>query len=123
MMSLENNVSVRQVLLQAADLIETGWHQGSMAVDATGKPVFAVNPQACRFCMLGAMTRAAYELCNEQNGFAQANLVSDAMETVRPLLPGFSLSMFNDRQDQTAENVARVLRQAAEVSDGNPASA
>lgn len=53
-----------QVIARALELItdETNWSQGAWARTASGKPCPWIHPAARRFCALGALNRAAFEL-------------------------------------------------------------
>jgi hypothetical protein len=52
----------QKLLLRAAELIALGWTRGTAARDADGQKVRSTAPQATRWCVVGAVDRALYEL-------------------------------------------------------------
>jgi hypothetical protein len=49
----------RRLIRKAANILEqNGWIRGELARNKTGKIVDPLNPEACSFCMLGAMNKA-----------------------------------------------------------------
>ena len=50
------------ILGRASDLIKRGWTQGKMARDAHGNVTTSVSPNAARFCLVGAVRRAAFDV-------------------------------------------------------------
>ena len=53
-----------KILLRAAELVAMGWTRGTAARDATAQKVRSTAPQATRWCLVGAVDRALYELLN-----------------------------------------------------------
>jgi hypothetical protein len=51
-----------KLLLRAAEVIAQGWTRGTAARDADGQKVRSTAPQATRWCVVGAVDRALYEL-------------------------------------------------------------
>ena len=51
-----------KILLRAAELVAMGWTRGTAARDATGQKVPSTAPQATRWCVVGAVDRALYEM-------------------------------------------------------------
>ncbi len=111
-----------EVFAEAAALIDAGWCKGVSAMTADGKPVAFDKPEAVRFCLGGAVTRAAYK-CNPSTsrglnmaaqdaykaalGIAQARLYKLGVKT--------SVTNWNDAQADGAP-VAGVLRECAAVT-------
>ena len=54
--------ATRKVLQRAREIVGTGWTQGYLAETANGAVCKPQNEAACRFCALGAVHRAAFEL-------------------------------------------------------------
>lgn len=57
-MRSEQEAQVRKLFRDAADLVEQGWCQNRLAEDADGGSVFPEDPQAAKFCLVGALVRA-----------------------------------------------------------------
>lgn len=56
--------SYAQVLTDVRNLLadQDKWNQGTFAVDVEGAPVGPTNPNACRWCLLGALARCSSDL-------------------------------------------------------------
>src|SRR5258708_19101012 len=54
----------QKIFLRAAELVAMGWTRGTAARDATAQKVRSTAPQATRWCLVGAVDRALYELLN-----------------------------------------------------------
>jgi len=104
-----SELSVAEVLNRAADLIEPegAWCQGHYARDAGGWSVDIGDPDACRFCIVGAVARVvgsleeAEVILYEQGA---AKLISPSSRT---------MSGFNDAANRTQAEVVSALRLAA----------
>jgi hypothetical protein len=57
-----NAVRVVEVLALARAFVAAGWTKNCYAEDAAGQPQFVWADEACRFCAIGAVTRAVFEL-------------------------------------------------------------
>lgn len=55
-------VTVAETLELAQKLVKNGWTRGAPARTYKGKPVDVDDPKACRFCMIGAISRSAHDL-------------------------------------------------------------
>jgi hypothetical protein len=69
-----------KILLRAAELLAMGWTRGTAARDATAQKVRSTAPQATRWCLVGAVDRALYELLN-LDVYALLGLEVDAYDT------------------------------------------
>src|SRR5690348_13340791 len=69
-----------KLLLRAAELVAMGWTRGTAARDATGQKVRSTAPQATRWCVVGAVDRALYEVLNV-DVYALLGLEVDAYDT------------------------------------------
>jgi hypothetical protein len=96
-----------KVLRRAAELVEQGWTSGHSARDEQGQPCFYYDPRAVRWCMDGAVRLAAKTL--------GANAYSSLRALWRTL--GGLHAPWNDTPGRTADEVADVLRQAAEHAE------
>src|SRR5260370_694318 len=70
----------QKLLLRAAELVAMGWTRGTAARGATGQKVRSTAPQATRWCLVGAVDRALYELLN-LDVYALLGLEVDAYDT------------------------------------------
>lgn len=93
------------VLLSAARrYIKRGWCRTAPALDAAGQMVSARSPEACAWCLLGALGRAKHDA--ERSGVqlpldtyrVAAGLLRDAIEARFPRQGGapMAISWFND---------------------------
>jgi hypothetical protein len=115
-----------KILLRAAELVAMGWTRGTAARDATAQKVRSTAPQATRWCLVGAVDRALYELLN-LDVYALLGLEVDAYDTApcpsellralrRPLqhvLGGLDLAHWNDHVCPGPAAAEQLLREAA----------
>ncbi len=115
-----------KILLRAAELVAMGWTRGTAARDATAQKVRSTAPQATRWCLVGAVDRALYELLN-LDVYALLGLEVDAYDTApcpsellralrRPLqyvLGGPDLAHWNDHVCPGPAAAEQLLREAA----------
>lgn len=101
-------MSPAEILLKAADVIETrGWHQGAL-----------VDPCGTGVCALGAISIAVDEIPDAQDTWA-----SDHPGTVAVALLGewiydrygYGITYWNDRDGQTKDEVVAGMREAAKA--------
>jgi hypothetical protein len=85
----------RQIVARARALIAAPhtWTQGEFAREALGRPVHWRSPEAARFCIWGALNRAACEFTPNER--VRVHLTDGAARALRGTLP--SLSRLNDR--------------------------
>src|SRR5689334_8091017 len=85
----------RLIIERARALIVTPqtWTQEEFARDASGEPVSWRSPAATRFCIWGALNRAAREIASHEH--QRVRLTDCAARALRDTLP--SLSRLNDR--------------------------
>jgi len=97
------------VFERAAQLVETGWCQGTSALDAEGLPARWDSPKAVCFCAMGAIARALQDV----SGWTQLKH-SEAMTMVMGGLKfagaTTGLVKWNDAQERTRHEVATLLR-------------
>ncbi len=84
-----------QIIERARALIATPetWTQGEFARDTYSNRVSWRSPQAVRFCLWGALNRAAYEMTGDR--YRSVSLADHAARALRDM--GTSLSGTNDR--------------------------
>lgn len=61
-MSQNRDLDLR-VARRARGLIAKGWARGCNALDRHGEPASIKAADACKFCSLGALARAEFEIC------------------------------------------------------------
>lgn len=109
-----------QALRAAAVLVERGWTTKTMARDAMDRPTASMSPDAAKWCMAGAISRAATEyLINEWPLVIAVHLGNP--DTLTPNVLGqvdlMQIGDFNDAPGRTAHIVAAALRRAAEYAE------
>jgi hypothetical protein len=89
----------QQIIERAHALIARpeSWTRGAFALDAGGDPVSWRSPNAARFCLWGALNRAAFELTGDKR--QSITLGERAAATLRAGKP--SLSLINDHGTHT----------------------
>ena len=104
---------VREVLLGAALLVERGWCRFYPAKTVFGFKTNPLSPIATRFCVSGAIARAAWTH-SKKNQLCFFRLLSDAREAVAgsSLLNNESIEDWNDYYADAA-TVSAVLREMA----------
>ena len=106
------NIS-EQILTEAYALIERGWVQGWDARNRYGKMVQALTPDACAWCLTGALTKAATHLhLREEDRQRAYELVAAALPTGESRF----VVVFNDSPGRTKEQVLAVLDDAIELA-------
>ncbi len=112
------NKTLDTILDEAAYLVSQGWRQGGYASDALGKAVTPFHPDACNFCMMGAVCLVAGEYVyvesdggkNTTGLTRSAKRVMDRYTSVRALVRSME---YNDAEDRTQDEVVAALRGAA----------
>lgn len=99
--------------MKAYEVIEThGWTRGYAAVDANNKRVDPRDPAACKFCILGALTRAyqtSVEL--EQLKKLGTHLAGKPFEELNWYGVGDVVAQWNDAEGRTKEEVVSLLKE------------
>ena len=88
-----------QIVTRARQLISdpTCWTQGELAKRKNGLPIEPSDPEAYRFCAVGALTRAASELTSDAfTANALADEVHIALLTSAEIPAGLTLECVND---------------------------
>lgn len=101
-------MSTKQLLMQARELIidPSHWTQGAAARDARGRGVFSDAPEACMFCVIGSIWRAAGSRTGKD-----VYLAEHALERV---VPDGYVASFNDSHSH-AEVIAMFDRAIASL--------
>ena len=115
--------STTKILEEARSIIEDkkNWTKGSIALDAKGRDVWASSPQACRWCVSGAIVRAAESLnLDTQKRHDAIKYLTDVTRThiserwerepeYITIFNDASITMFNDAVETTHQDVLDVL--------------
>jgi hypothetical protein len=100
--------TAKDILLKA-EIVEQGWTQGELARDENDGVRSTQSGYACKFCMTGAILRAAGDA---PEAYQVRLAIYAATKTVRGM--GYStIPQFNDAQEATQAEVAEALREAA----------
>ena len=116
----------QKLLLRAAEVIAQGWTRGTAARDADGQKVRSTSPQATRWCVVGAVDRALYELLTldvydllslEVDAYDAASCPLEVLRALRrPLqrvLGRRDLAHWNDHVCPDPATAEQLLREAA----------
>ncbi len=104
---------VLQVLTTAREYLERGWIQGVAARSITGEPCSHSDPNACRWCLTGAVSRAAFT--NKwQDCYpyltAIISLLASSREDAR------WVCVWNDQPGRTQEEVIELVNRCIEAA-------
>jgi hypothetical protein len=107
-----NEEDVKLVRQVAAKYVEKGWCQQVAAMNLRGATVCSTSPEACRWCVIGAISRAAAE-CKRPESFQPVGVLQDM--TVVAVMNQIerewgSLTHWNDDKERTQEEVVALLR-------------
>lgn len=92
-------------------LIEKGWTQGAFARDTYGERVPVRDPNACTFCLLGALNRTAETHGLVEGGAKQQALM--ALWTAKGTATG--IAAYNDQPVRTKEGILALIDRAKEL--------
>lgn len=98
-------VTAADILERAAAMLRRGWCRGVLARDAHGEAVMPEAPEACAWCMAGAVFRARYELGVQH--MDSAPIIRLARSVV-----GHPLPQWNDAKTDAATVIAALERAA-----------
>jgi hypothetical protein len=112
-----------EIYLTAKALLATKeqWTQGNYAVRADQEGVDLDDPEACAFCLHGALLKAANPIPNPVSPYTIYNTIYDVIEkqiyntiydVVGKQFGRCNLATFNDAKETTYEDVIRVLDEA-----------
>ena len=85
----------------AVALLQQGWTQHANARDNEQRPVSALDPNACKWCLYGAIMRA----CDGR--IADVRDIIDYLKTVDPKI--YDIVVWNDASSRTREDVLALL--------------
>lgn len=100
------------ICTRAMELLSGGWCRGSYATDADGNRVFVTDRRAVRFCLLGAIRRAAREHGNAWEPVALCFRIQHEFPVGYRHL---RLDCYNDRIAENVWDVRNVLYRVRET--------
>jgi hypothetical protein len=100
--------TAKEILTEAQALLKRGWCQKAFAENAAGFATDYSSSDAVKFCMAGALFRAAYPETNPN--------MNNAKDCLRKIIdhPSGSLSFPNDASDTTQDMVLAWVEKAIE---------
>lgn len=97
---MELNEIVTTFVPLAMEKIAIGWHQGSLAKDSNGDPATPESPDACSWCLTGAI----WAVCDHKG--AEYKVL---MTHIRKVLGTDAVVFWNDQTGRTKEDVLKLL--------------
>ena len=104
----------RTILESAIERVEQGWVQGTMARDKHDRAVLAESQIACKWCVLGAMSRAAADL-RRADTLCHLDALDLASDTVSEVVTEYGTPFaanWNDTPGRTKEQVIDAIKDA-----------
>lgn len=101
--------TTRQILTEAKGYVEQGWCQGVYAQDENGHSVESQSPQAVRWCLYGAISKASEITVIDPDTF-------NFLRINFPSIQGGYFSIWNDEKERTQEDVVDLLNKAIKVA-------
>ena len=102
--------AVADKLREARALIGRGWTQGVFARDAGGRCVSPMSPDACCFCMMGAVERIA-------SGTYSGDTLISCLEDALGVHDAIGITSFNDDFKRTQPQVLAAFDKAIELAE------
>jgi hypothetical protein len=93
--------------VKPSDYIRKGWTQGALAQDADGVYVYSTDPNACKWCLIGAIDASFGTVDKWQPAMDAAQKA--IAELTGKNIGNISLSRWNDDCDRTQEEVIKLL--------------
>ena len=113
-----------ELLTKAVAFLKSGWVQGHYALDRTGQQCSDESPDACAFCLGGAMHRAVGVMTRERypsnvsthswdfRKRTELRARQAVTEVIREQGEYRTIARFNDHPSTTLEQIIEVLRSA-----------
>lgn len=101
-------MTTKEVLIKAKQLVEKGWTRNVLARNAAGEPVFSNSPEACAFCVAGAIEHA-------QGDDPDAGM--EAFAVMHDSLGNVSITDFNDAATTTHADILAAFDRAIQECD------
>jgi hypothetical protein len=104
------DMTISEILEEAARLVRGGWTKGAEARSADGDIVHVASDEATQFCVLGALQRVMVKGM-AYRGFLALNIFQAYVRN--QLKGGASMSYWNDQFAKDGESVAIALENCA----------
>lgn len=99
----------KDVLLRAKEILLTkGWAKGFYARDSDNRACSVYNPEACKYCLLGAIHVATSEITFDQPYSVTRDLVGNTVTLLESKLHTI-VPTFNDDPNTTLESVVSFI--------------
>lgn len=98
-------MNTREILIGARERIARGWAQGNFAYNAEGDRVGSSDPEACKWCVVGAIYATT----------DRPFLRQDAMSAVAVHSKTGALPIWNDAPERTQADVLAAFDRAIEA--------
>lgn len=119
------------ILRRAAELVDNGHVKGTAATDKEGFTVATVSEKACKFCAIGAIGRASWDVyqladfhdCSRKvvRIVAQYGVANGVIDPSNGPLPDTQVSYWNDACERKPEEVSKLLRDVADAVEKDAA--
>jgi hypothetical protein len=117
------------ILRRAAELVDSGHVKGTAATDKEEFTVATVSEKACKFCAIGAIGRASWDIYQLTDFHdysrkvvrivAQYGVAKGVIDPSNGPLPDTQVSYWNDACERKPEEVSGLLREiASEIEKG-----
>lgn len=103
-----------QVFQHAAALVDCGWTQGVYARNSAGNPCLTTGPDACSFCLFGAIKRAGSAAGLTDAQIDRLDAFAGQVGLVTPGVKTSMVASWNDAPGRTKEEVSGFLRLTAD---------
>ena len=122
---MSDRMTTQKVLMRAAELVDQGWCQ-DVAARCAGLPVRWNTPEVDQVCLSTALGRAVHDVTGEWpettvEGFAWGGPLEATARAMVRVCPewrdGGAPIRWNNAHGRTAEEVAGLLRRAAEAEE------
>lgn len=131
MMTITNETGAA-ILRRAAELVDQGHVKGTAATDKDGFTVATVSEKACKFCAIGAIGRASWDIyqasdfhdCSRKviRIVAGYGVSKGIIDPVHGPLPDTQVSYWNDACERKPEEVSKLFRDVADAVEKDAAS-
>lgn len=98
----------KQIAARAIELLKKGWCQRAIAKREDGLPVECELPSAVKWCVIGSVRRATYDL---KRDFAEKYSVYEQIRAMHP-----EIRLLTDWNDDPTRTVDEVIKLLEEVS-------
>jgi hypothetical protein len=106
------------ILRDVRNYITKGWCQGSLAKDSQGAPIDENDPNACQWCLIGAIRASVFKRGIRDNYFVDYIYGYIWRHTI--VKPHGGIASYNDSPNTTHQSVLAVLDDLIDEAEGVP---